>query len=67
MYQRERVTRSCEEILRHVVRKAKAKVTLQRATKSQRGSKGIALYCSFNLGAVGGWVVPATLRLFYPR
>jgi hypothetical protein len=46
MFQRERVMRSCEEILEacstHCKRK-EVKVTLEQATKSQRGSKGIAV------------------------
>ena len=45
-YQRERVMRSCEEILEacsaHGKRK-EVKVTREQATKSQRGSKSIAV------------------------
>jgi hypothetical protein len=30
--------------------KIKVKVTLEQATKAQRGSRGLYLYCFFNLG-----------------
>ena len=39
--------------------KVKVKVTLEQATKAQRGSR-LLLYSSFNLGARWGWVVNAT-------
>ena len=42
------------------------KVTLEQATKAQRGSKGTAL-SFFNLGARWGWVVNATPRPLYPQ
>jgi hypothetical protein len=45
--------------------KVKVNLTLDKATKAQRGSRGIALF--FNLGAGWEWVVNATPRSLYPR
>jgi hypothetical protein len=46
--------------------KVKVKLTLQPATKAQRGSSGTALL-SFNLGATwGGWLTPRPLPLYPP-
>ena len=42
------------------------KITLEQATKAQRGSRGTALPFS-NLGARWGWVVKATPWPLYPR
>jgi hypothetical protein len=46
--------------------KIKLKITLEQATKVQRGS-GCKLYASFILGATWGWVVNATPRPLYYR
>jgi len=43
--------------------KVKVNVTLQQATKAQRGK--VELYSFFNLGARWGWVVNATPKLLY--
>jgi hypothetical protein len=48
------------------IKKVKVKVTLQQATKAQRGSRGIP-YSFFNLGATSWWVVNVTSRPLYPR
>jgi len=45
--------------------KVKVKLSIEQATKAQRGTRGIALL--FNLGARWGWVVNATPRPLYPR
>jgi hypothetical protein len=44
----------------------KVKVTLEQATKAQRGVE-VQLYSFFNIGARWGWVVNATPRPLYPR
>ena len=45
----------------------KVKITLEQATRAQKGEgRGIALLF-LNLGARGGWVVNATPRPLYPR
>ena len=46
--------------------KVKIKVSLEQATKAQRGAD-VQLYCSFNLCARRGWVFNATPRPLYPR
>jgi hypothetical protein len=52
--------------LLHLQRKVKLKVTLQQATKAQRGSRGLAILY-FNLSARwGGWSTPRPGR-FTPR
>ena len=44
----------------------KVKVTLEQASKAQRGSE-VELYTFFNLGSGWGWVVSATPRSLYHR
>jgi hypothetical protein len=49
VYHRERVVRSSEKILEACsahgkLKEVKVKVTLEHATKSQRGSKGVAVF-----------------------
>jgi len=44
--------------------KVKVKVTLEQATKAQRGIRGIALL--FHLDAIWGWVVNVPFRLINP-
>jgi hypothetical protein len=44
---------------------AESKFTLEQATKSQRGSRGIAVL--FSIGARGGWVVDVMPRSLYSR
>jgi hypothetical protein len=46
-------------------KKEKVKVTLEQATKAQKGSRGIPLL--FNLGTRRGCVVNAKPRPLYPR
>jgi hypothetical protein len=46
--------------------KVKVKVTLEQAPKAQSGSRGIALLF-LTSALIGGWVVKATPRPFYPR
>jgi hypothetical protein len=43
----------------------KVKFTIEQPMKAQRGSRGISLLFSFNLGARSGWVISATLWLLY--
>jgi hypothetical protein len=45
----------------------KVKCMLQQATKTQRGSRGIAVHSFFNLSARRGWVASASPWLVYPR
>jgi len=40
--------------------------TIEQATKTQRGSRGIAILF-FSLGARWGWVFNASPQPFYPR
>jgi hypothetical protein len=49
----------------HRNHKVKVKVTLEQATKAQRGNRAIALL--FILGARWRWVVNVTPRPLYPR
>jgi hypothetical protein len=52
----------------YVITKVEVKVTLDNATKAQRGGVEVKLYSFFNIGARWcGWVVNATSRPLYPR
>ena len=59
------VNRNADGYFSAIPLKVKVKLTLEQATKAQKGSRGI--YSFFNLGARWGWVVNETPRPLYPR